>query len=151
MPARFAVVAALLLPLASCSAPPSIAVSDAWARATVAGQPSAAAYLTIANKGGESDRLVSVSSTAGEASLHSTSMDGGVMRMRAMTEGLDVPAGATVKLAPGGTHVMLAKLPAPLAKGSAFPLTLKFERSGDKSVSVRVLDPAAAGAGMENM
>ena len=150
----FAALAAIAL--ASCSsgsgAPANIQVTDAWARATVAGQTSAAAYLTIANTGGTDDRLVSVSSPiATGATLHSSSGEGGVMRMRMLSDGLAVPAGATVKLQPSGNHAMLTGLSASLAKGSRFPLNLRFERSGERQVSVQVLDPSTAGAAMEGM
>ena len=136
-------IAALLLAGCSASASPSVSVDDAWARATVAGQMSSAAYFTITNKGG-SDKLLSVSSTEGSASLHSTSMDNGIMRMRPQRE-LDIPANSTVVLKPGGTHVMLMGLKAPLPAGSAISLDLKFERSGDRHVmaTVRPADGAA--------
>lgn len=147
---------AALIALAACSsgqdAPADIQISDAWARATVPGQSSAAAYLTIANSGQGADRLVAVaSSIASEASLHSSSSEGGVMRMRKLDDGLAVPADATVKLAPSGNHVMLTGLARPLAQGSSFPLTLTFERSGERQVTVEVVDPAAAAGGMAGM
>lgn len=150
------VAASATMALASCSAstttPAKIEVSNAWARATVPGQSSAAAYLTIANTGAGDDRLLGVSTPiATGAGLHSSSSEGGVMRMRALSEGIAVPAGATVKLQPSGNHAMLTGLAAPLAKGSSFPLTLRFERSGERQVSVQVLDPSTAGIGMEGM
>ena len=132
-----ATLAALLL--ASCNAEgpePQIAIEDAWARTTVAQQPSSAAYFTIVNSGGD-DRLVGVSSTAAEASLHSTTMDQGVMRMRPV-EALDVPANSTVKLEPGAMHVMLMDLRGPLEAGATVPLQLRFERSGERGVEVEV-------------
>ena len=140
-----AVLAALLL--ASCNAErraPQIAIEDAWARATVAQQPSSAAYFTIVNSGGD-DRLVSVSSPAAEASLHSTTMDQGVMRMRPL-DALDVPANAAVKLEPGATHVMLTGLDRPLQAGATIPLQLRFERSGERQVELGVL--SASGEAM---
>lgn len=148
--------AVMALALASCSgsksAPADIQVSDAWARATVAGQPGAAVYLTIVNHGQGDDRLVGASTPAAtSATLHSNSSEGGVMRMRPIEDGIAVPGGATVKLQPSGNHAMLAGLSAPLAKGSSFPLTLDFERSGQRQVSVEVRDPSAASGGMEGM
>ncbi len=139
-------IAALgLLLLASCTsnAPPAISVDDAWARATLAGQMSSAAYFTIRNSGGP-DRLLSVSSPSANASMHSTSMDNGVMRMRPLAA-LDVPAKATVELKPGGTHVMLMGLKAPLEAGSTIMFDLKFEKSGERHVTadVRPADGAA--------
>ena len=132
-----AALAALLL--ASCGGggpKPSITIGEPWARAAAPGRTSTAAYFTIANSGGE-DRLLSVTSTAGEVSLHSTSMDDGVMRMRPV-EALDIPAGTTVRLEPGGTHAMVTGLKQPLAAGSALPLDLTFERSGELRVNASV-------------
>ena len=134
---RWAALAALLL--ASChseGSPPKIEVEDAWARATLPGQASSAAYLTVANAGG-GDRLLAVSSPSAAASLHSTSMDNGVMRMRPV-ERLDVPAQSTVSLEPGGTHVMLTGLKQPLAEGSTIELDLRFEKSGERRVAAEV-------------
>ena len=147
---RFSLLLALAAgALGSCSpddGPPEISVAEAWARPTVAGQSSAAAYATIANSGG-ADRLLSAASaaTAG-ATLHSTEVTDGVARMRPQAEGIPVPAGATVKLAPGATHIMLTGLKAPLQVGDSFELRLRFERSGEKIVTARVVDAAATGA-----
>lgn len=138
--------AALLL--ASCkpaSGPPAVSVDGAWARPTVPGQMGSAAYFTIRNAGG-ADKLLSVTSPAADASLHSTSMDNGVMRMRPL-EGLDVPKDGTVELKPGGTHVMLMGLKQPLQAGATLELDLKFEKSGERKVTAEVR-PASAGAGM---
>ena len=120
---------------------PEIEVSDAWARATAPGQSSGAIYATIAN-GGSADRLIGVSSAAGMAMLHNSDHAGGVARMRMLPE-MPVPATARVKLAPGGTHVMLTGLGAPLAVGANIPLTLRFARAGSRTVQVAVV---AAGA-----
>lgn len=138
--------AALLL--ASCkpaSAPPAVSVDGAWARATVPGQMGSAAYFTIRNGGGD-DKLLSVSSPAADASLHSTSMDNGVMRMRPL-RALDIPANGSVELKPGGTHVMLMGLKQPLQAGASLELDLRFEKSGERKISAEVR-PAGAGAGM---
>jgi copper(I)-binding protein len=158
MSVRFASLfaASATIVLASCSsgtgAPANIQITDAWARATIPGQTGAAAYLTIVNTGGTDDRLVSVSSPiATGATLHSISSEGGVMRMRMLSDGLSVPAGATVKLQPSGNHAMLTGVSKPLAKGSSFPLNLRFERSGERQISVQVLDPSTPGVAMEGL
>jgi copper(I)-binding protein len=138
--------AALLL--ASCkpaSAPPEVSVEGAWARATVPGQTGSAAYFTIRNAGG-ADKLLSVTTPSADASLHSTSMDNGVMRMRPV-QALDVPAKSAVELRPGGTHVMLMELKQPLQAGAMLELDLTFERSGERKVTADVR-PATAGGGM---
>lgn len=137
MKSRGALFALLLL--CSChraSVPPSISIDDAWARATLPGQNSSAAYLTIRNLGGE-DHLLSVSSGQAHASLHSTTMEGGVMRMRPIRS-LDIPANSTETFAPGHNHIMLMGLKGPLGAGDTVPLDLKFDKSGDKHVTARV-------------
>ncbi len=144
---KHALFFAVLL-LASCkpaSQPPAISVEGAWARATVPGQMGSAAYFTIRNAGGE-DTLLAVTSPAADASLHSTTMDDGVMRMRPL-ETLDVPVMGNVELKPGGTHVMLMGLKQPLEAGATLELDLKFEKSGERKVTAEVR-PADAGAAM---
>ncbi|MBA2635783.1 MAG: copper chaperone PCu(A)C, partial [Sphingomonas sp.] len=123
-------IAALALFLAACgpkgSGGTEIRVADAWARATAPDKKATAAYLTIANSGGAHDALVAVASSTGPAEVHSTSMDGGIMRMRKLDR-LAIPKGATVKLEPGGTHVMLTGLVEPVKVGGNVDLTLRFE------------------------
>lgn len=124
--------------LASCApAKPDIAVSDAWARATAPGQSNAAIYATIANTGA-ADQLVGVATGAGMAMLHANESKGGVARMR-MIAAVPVPAQGRVSLTPGGTHVMLTGLKAPLAAGTQFPMTLRFAASGERTVDVSVV------------
>lgn len=130
--------------LASSCAPkaPEIDIIDAWSRATAPGQSSAAIYATIRNRGGP-DRLIEVSSGTGMAMLHRSNHEGGVARMRMLSE-LAIPDGDSVSLAPGGTHVMLTGLGAPLAVGANFPLVLRFDKAGPRTVTV-VIVPAGAG------
>lgn len=141
-----AIAGALLLSSCSASRQPDISVDNAWARATAPGQSSAAVYLTIVNKGGE-DRLLKAFSRAGDASIHSTSMAGGVMRMRAL-DSVAIPANSTVALEPGGTHIMITGLMRVLAAGQSVELNLAFERSGQRSVRVNVVPAGAGGAAM---
>lgn len=141
---RFAVALATLL-LASCGGgEPSITATDAWAREVAPGQKSAAAYVSIANAGNADDRLVGVRSpVSAEATLHSSSHEGGIMRMRPIDGGLSIAAGSTVKFGPGGNHIMLTRLNRTLRAGDAVELTLDFERSPDQTIAVRIL-PATA-------
>lgn len=134
-------LAVLLLGACSPGAPADIQVDDAWARATVPGQAATAAYLTIVNNGAGADRLLSVSSHT--ATLHASSTNEGVARMRPLADGIAVPAKSTVKLEPTGTHIMLTGLGKPLAPGDSLALTLRFERSGSIAVPVRVRAGAA--------
>ena len=104
---------------------PAVKVEGAWARATVPGQKGTGAFMNITAQ--EGTRLVGLSSpAAGVAEVHEMKMENDVMKMRALP-GLDLPAGQTVNLKPGGYHVMLMDLKAPLAKDSTVPLTLRFK------------------------
>ena len=120
----------------------SIEVSDAWARPTRGDAPGAV-YVTIENKGGKDDRLVSVmTDQAAMAMVHQTELSNGVARMRMAGE-INVPAGNSIKMVPGGTHIMLEGLRTPLRTGGSFPLVLKFRESGEQKVSVRVAEADA--------
>jgi copper(I)-binding protein len=113
-------------------------VDHPFARATPPGARSGAVYLTIENGGSTADRLVRVASpAAASVELHTMTMDGNVMRMRAIT-GLDIAPGAKVTLGSSGYHVMLVGLAHPLAVGDKIPLTLTFEKAGSVDVSVFV-------------
>lgn len=133
----------IALALLSCSPAasdgPDISVTNAWARATLPGKPTSAAYFTIANRGGGEDALLAVTTTSGTAEVHSTSMEGGIMRMRKLDR-LQVPGGESVALKPGGTHVMLLELAKPLAPGQKIDLTLRFEKSPQQTVAAQVRD-----------
>ena len=132
-------LAALLLASCSKSGTPDLRISDAWARETVAGQTATAAYMTIDNGGAGDDRLVSVEATApAEAMLHVSESSGGISRMREMGGGLVLPAGTAVQLKPGGSHVMITGLEAPLQTGEVMKLHLRFEKSGPREVAVSV-------------
>ena len=96
-----------------------LVISQAWSRATPGGAKVAGGFLTIENKGSAPDKLVSVSAEiAGKAEVHEMAMDNGVMKMRPLDKGLVIEPGKTVKLAPGGNHLMLQDLKGPF-KGAA--------------------------------
>jgi hypothetical protein len=104
----------------------NVTVTDAWARATVQGQKATGAFMKITAK--DNARLVGVSSpVAGVAEVHEMKMDKDIMRMAALPNGLELPAGKAVELKPGGYHVMLMDLKAPLAKDTTVPVTLTFQ------------------------
>ena len=132
----------MALALLSCSAPDQrpadISVSNGWTREVAPGQSAAAIYLTIANKGQGSDRVVDVESTLGDASLHATSSTGGVARMRPLKEGIAIAPRSTVEFKPGGTHIMLTGLKQRPTAGQTIDLTLGFERSGKWPIAIRV-------------
>src|SRR5437868_13988738 len=108
----------------------NLRIEHPYARPTPPGARTGGAYLTIENRGSAADRLIRVATpAAGAAEVHSMTMQGNVMRMRAVTA-VDVPAHATTALKPGGYHIMLLDLKRPLAPGESVPLTLTFEKAG---------------------
>lgn len=122
----------------------TLKIGHPWARPTVAGQPVGGAYLKLENTGKQADRLLGGSSAAAErVELHEMARDGDVMRMREVA-GIDVPPGGAVELKPGGYHVMLMGLKAPLQVGSSVPLTLRFEKAGEVKVELKVEAGSAA-------
>lgn len=124
----------------------ALKLTDLWTRATPAAAPTAIGFLTITNTGTEPDRLVSVSSPqAATGEIHEMSMDNDVMQMRALPGGIEIPAGGTVKLAPGGLHLMFITLKAPLAEGSKLPVTLNFEKAGKVDTFLHILSIGAKG------
>jgi periplasmic copper chaperone A len=116
----------------------TLAIDHPFTRATPPGGSVAGAFMAIANQGKDADRLVGVTSPAAAVvQIHEMSMDGAVMRMR-LVQGIDLKAGATVQLKPGGFHVMLEGLKQPLKLGDEIPLTLRFEKAGSIDVMVQV-------------
>ena len=157
------VVKYILMSLAACLLATAawaqqVAVTGAWARATVAGQTASAAYMELTASGNAT--LLEVGSPlAGIVEVHEMILDNGVMKMRAKPR-LDLPAGKPVVLKPGSYHIMLMELKQPLRKGDILPLTLKFEGKDRKlstlevNAEVRELGDAnapAASAPMEHM
>ena len=117
----------------------SIKIGHPWSRETAPSQVVGAGFMTITNSGKTGDRLVSATSPAArEVQVHTVSMNGGVMRMRQLTAGLPIPAGATVTLQPGGYHIMLIGLKAPLKQGAMVPATLRFQRAGTVNIAFKV-------------
>ena len=135
---------ALLAGQAHAQATAPVAVDGAWARATVQGQKATGAFMRLTAKDGA--RLVRAESpAAGVVEVHEMKMDGNVMKMRALP-GLNLPAGQAVELKPGGYHVMLMDLKAPLAKGSSVPMTLVFQDAKGVQSQQQVQVPVAASA-----
>lgn len=146
MPNRNALAALALLLAGTLQAAPGITVEDPWTRATAPGQAVAGGFMTLVN-GGTDDRLLRASSpVAKEVQIHNTSMDGGVMRMRHLPDGVAVPAGARVEFKPRALHLMFMELKAPIAVGSTVPVTLEFERAGKVEATFRVQATAAPAA-----
>jgi len=103
-------------------------VETPWSRATPPTANVAAGYLTIRNEADASDRFIGASSpSAQRVEIHTMDMVNDVMQMRHMADGLEIPAGEEVVLTPGGYHLMLIGLEAPLSEGDLVPVTLQFE------------------------
>ena len=146
-PHRAALLAALL---AATAAQAEVTVSEPWARATVAGQTASGAFLTLKSSTG--GKLLAVRSPVAEhVEVHEMAMTDGVMKMREV-KSVDLPAGKDVALAPGGHHIMLMGLKAPLKPDAPVPLTLTIEEGGqtqtlDVTATVRPLGAAAQHGG----
>lgn len=110
-----------------------------FTRAMLPGQPVGGGFITIANKGGADDKLVSATSAqAGEVQLHEMAMEGDVMKMRQLNDGIAIPAGQTVELKPGGLHLMFYKVAEPFKEGASVNVTLTFEKAGAVDVVLPV-------------
>ena len=116
-----------------------LVITQAWSRATPSGAKIAGGYLTIENKGTAADRLVGgAGDIAGKVEVHEMAMNNGVMTMRPLDKGLAIEPGKTVKLAPGGYHLMMMDLKGPLKQGDKVPVTLEFEKAGKVTLSLDV-------------
>lgn len=123
----------------------ALKIGNPWARASVVA--TGGAFLSIENAGAQPDKLLRASGDiADKVEIHNHIKDGGIMRMRAV-DGIDLPAGGKVVLAPGGYHLMLLGLKKKLVEGERFPLTLEFEKAGKITVEIAVDKPGAGAAG----
>ncbi len=135
-------------PGGSSEAVAGIEIVDPWAAPTPGGVDVSAGYLTIRNGGAESDTLISVSSPrAASVEIHEMSMDGAVMRMRAVEDGLAIPPDGEVALEPGGYHLMFTGVTQPFAVGEEIPVTLTFANAGVVELSLPVGQGQAQGEG----
>jgi copper(I)-binding protein len=151
----------VMVTVAACGAPAgsSIEIEDVWARPAMAmkettesseggagmGQPmpgTGAVFMLLRNRGLEADRLVGgQTDVANVVEIHETVMEGEVMKMQMLTNGLEVPARGEVLLKPGGYHIMLIGMQRDLAVGDTFTLELQFEKSGILTVEPEVREP----------
>ena len=134
-----------------------VKIEQAWSRATPGGAKVAAGYMTITNTGSAPDKLIGGSSPiAGKIEIHEMAMKDNVMTMRPIAGGLPIEPGKSVKLAPGGYHVMFMDLKSPLKQGGKFKATLEFEKAGKIEVpfdvqGVGAQQPAMPGMGGHKM
>lgn len=125
-----------------------LTVRSPWTRPTPPGAPAAAGYMRVTNRGRVGDRLLGASSpSVTRVEVHEMTLEGGIMRMRHLPRGLEVPAGGSAELKPGGYHLMLIGPRRPFAVGASVPVTLRFERAGAIRVEldVRQTPPDASG------
>lgn len=141
---RLVALAFSVLSLGAAAAQPLLQVDDAWARASVPGQQSSGAFMRLTAR--EPLSLVGASSpVAGLVEVHEMKMDGDVMRMRAVPA-LALPAGKPLELRPGGLHLMLMELKAPLQQGASIPVTLLLRNAQGGQERVEITMPVSARA-----
>jgi copper(I)-binding protein len=123
-----------------------LVITQAWSRATPGGAKIGGAFLTIENTGAVADRLIGGSGdVSARVEVHEMATNNGVMTMRPLDKGLVIEPGKTVKLAPGGYHLMMFDLKEPLKQGDKMPITLEFERAGRVKIAFDVLGVGAPG------
>lgn len=114
-----------------------------WTRATPPGATTGAVFVEIRNTGDEPDWLIAADSAgAGMAGIHETTMTNGVMKMRRIDR-VEIPAGGSILLKPGGLHIMLVRLAAPLRKGATVSVSLTFEKAGRVELAVPIAELGA--------
>jgi copper(I)-binding protein len=124
----------------------ALEIRQPWTRATPPTAQAGGGFLVVTNTGTTPDRLVAAKSpTAERVEVHEMKMDGNVMRMRPVDKGIEIPAGGTVELKPGGLHVMFTGLKAPFTKDAKVPLTLVFEKAGSVDIEMPVEAMGATG------
>ena len=123
-----------------------LVISQGWTRATPGGAKIGGGFLTIENKGTVPDKLIGASAdAAGKIEVHEMAVTDGVMKMRPLENGLAIEPGKSVKLAPGGYHLMMMDLKNPLKEGEKLPVTLQFEKAGKVAVTLDVEGVGAKG------
>ena len=142
---RVLVSAVLLVGAWQANAGGAIQVEDPWVRATPPNARMGAGFLRLSNHGTSDDRLVELSSpAAARVEIHSMKEVDGVMQMRHLADGLPLPAGADVALAPGGLHLMFVGIGQPFVEGGSVELTLRFEHGTEQHIRLPVRAAGAA-------
>lgn len=123
----------------------ALTITAPWTRVTPRGAKVAGGYVRITNTGAEPDRLIGGSfDLSARVEVHEMSVDGGVMRMRELTKGLEIAPGASVELKPGGLHLMFMDMKGPLEAGKPVKGRITFEKAGSIDVEFRVAPLGAA-------
>lgn len=132
----------------------TVKISGPWTRVTPPAAKVAGGFMTLTNTGTTSDRLLGgTASVSGRLEVHEMSLDGGIMRMRALPEGLEIKPGQSVELKPGSFHIMLLDLKAPITADTTVKGTLVFEKAGTVEIAYKVEPLGAkgqAGSGHQN-
>ncbi|MEW5421492.1 copper chaperone PCu(A)C [Amorphus sp. 3PC139-8] len=124
----------------------TLQIEHPWTRATPPGAKTGAGFMVITNTGDAPDRLTGgTSPISTKMEVHTMTMDGGVMKMRQLTDGLEIPAGETVALKPGGNHMMFVGLDHAITEDEKVTATLDFEKAGKVDVTFAVTPPGAPG------
>ena len=132
------VAAPTTAPAVTVSTTSALSVNDVWARQSPMEAANGAVYMVITNPGSTDDALLGAAAEVSDAvEIHETKDVGGMMQM-APVESVPLPAGGQAELKPGGYHVMLIGLKAPLVAGEKFPLTLTFAQAGEVQVEAEV-------------
>ena len=123
-----------------------IVISDGFSRATLPAAPVAAGYLTITNNGAAADRLVAAASAVTPTvEIHDMVTEDGMMKMLHLVDGIVIPPGESVALAPGGKHIMFIGPNQPFIEGDCVAVTLSFEQAGEVPVMLQVGSTGARG------
>jgi len=118
-----------------------IMITDPYIRALPASSQVTSGYLELHNEGHDTDHLLSAQSRqASRIEIHEMRMEGEVMRMRLLPDGLELPKGETVSLKPGGYHLMIFDPANPLLPGETFPIELQFAKTGTISIDFEIKD-----------
>jgi hypothetical protein len=131
-----------LVPIAACQQSAPLEVKDAWTRDTIGSAANAAVFMTITSS--TPDRLVAASTPVAKKTDLMTMQGGSSAMEMTYVKAIDIPPNKPVSLDPSGLHVWLADLNHPLKADQTFPLTLKFEKAGERQVIVSIIKPAAA-------
>lgn len=125
-----------------------IKLENPWTRATPPGAAAGGGFAVITNTGSNADRLVGGKAEGvGRIEVHTMEMDGDVMKMREVEGGLEIPAGETVELKPGGLHVMFMGLKEPLVEGQSLDVVLTFENAGEVETTFAIAPVGAKSHG----
>jgi len=137
----FSILLTALVLVGCRPAGPQIEVKEAWGRPSPMQAGNGAIYMVLENSGSEDDKLISATSDVAEVvEIHDMTMENDVMKMFRI-DGVDIPAGSSAELQPGGKHIMFIGLYNKLEVGQVITVTLEFEKSGQQTIEVEIREP----------